>query len=163
MQPPTGALLCGLGALLVLAACEAKIPTSAEIAQMDVASAQKSASQAGFMRTPANNKTDFFLNGVTVSAERARAIEAKDIGSIEIVKSELPTAATRSSSPPLIGCRRTSRQEPCARLRPTGESKMGRNGAKSRTVRDSTEHLVAHVEGELASMRARTASASAPT
>src|SRR5690349_3594360 len=73
-----GALLSGFGTLLVLAACEAKVPTSAEIAQMDVASAEKSAAEAGFMRTPDNNRTDFFLNGVLVSAERARAIEAKD-------------------------------------------------------------------------------------
>ena len=90
MQLAYGALLCGLGTLLVLAACEAKVPTSAEIEQMDVASAQKSAAEAGFMRTPANDRTDFFLNGAPISAERARAIEAKDIGSIEIVKSELP-------------------------------------------------------------------------
>ena len=47
-----GAPLCGLGALLVLAACEAKVPTSAEIAQMDVATAEKSAAEAGLMRTP---------------------------------------------------------------------------------------------------------------
>jgi len=86
-----GALLSGLGTLLVLVACEAKIPTSTEIAQMDVAGAEKSVAEAGFMRTPDNNRTDFFLNGVKISAERARSLAAKDIGSIELVRSELPT------------------------------------------------------------------------
>ncbi len=86
-----GALLSGVGALLVLAACEAKVPTSTEIAQMDVASAQKSVAEAGLIRTPDNNRTDFFLNGVQISAERARSLAAKDIGSIELVRSELPT------------------------------------------------------------------------
>jgi beta-lactamase regulating signal transducer with metallopeptidase domain len=85
-----GALLCGVGTLLVLAACEAKVPTEAEIEQMDVAAAQKSVAEAGLMRTPDNDRTDFFLNGAKISAEQARAIAAKDIGSIELVQSELP-------------------------------------------------------------------------
>ena len=74
-------------ALLVLAACEAKLPTSAEIASMDVASAQRNASEAGFMRTPGNSRTDYFVNGVAVSPEQATVLDAQNIGSIEIVRS----------------------------------------------------------------------------
>jgi hypothetical protein len=77
-----------MGGLLVLAACEARMPTSAEIVSMDVTSAQQSASEAGYIRTPTNNSTDYFINGVKASAEEARAVEAKVIGSIEVVKSE---------------------------------------------------------------------------
>ena len=83
-----GTVLGAMGGLLVLAACEARMPTSAEIASMDVASAQQSASEAGYIRTPTNNSTDYFINGVKASAEEARAVEAKMIGSIEVVKSE---------------------------------------------------------------------------
>ena len=86
-----GAAFGTLSALLVLAACEAKVPTASEIASMDVASAQHTVSDAGFMRTPANDRTDFFVDGAKVTAEQARALQAKEIGSIEVVKSELPT------------------------------------------------------------------------
>jgi beta-lactamase regulating signal transducer with metallopeptidase domain len=151
-----GALLSGVGGLLVLAACEAKVPTSAEIAQMDVATAQKSAAEVGFMRTPDNNRTDFFLNGVLVSAERARAIEAKDIGSIEIVKSELPTgrdtifvtSADRMPRPV------PDRLEANRKLGP-GESAL----LQKKREEASHEKLVQHVEAERAMERTRTASA----
>jgi hypothetical protein len=64
------------------------MPTSAEIASMDVASAQRSASEAGYIRTPTNASTDYFIDGVMASAEQARSVDAKMIGSIEVVKSE---------------------------------------------------------------------------
>jgi beta-lactamase regulating signal transducer with metallopeptidase domain len=150
-----GALLSGVGGLLVLAACEAKVPTSAEIAQMDVASAQKSAAEVGFMRTPDNDRTDFFLNGVLVSAERARAIEAKDIGSIEIVKSELPTGRDtifvtstdqmpRPAPDPLEANRKLAPGEYAVLQKKVDEA--------------SHEKLVQHVEAERAIERMRTAS-----
>ncbi len=150
-----GALLSGVGALLVLAACEAKVPTSAEIAQMDVARAEKSAAEAGFMRTPDNNRTDFFLNGAPVSAERARAIEAKDIGSIEIVKSELPSGrdtifVTTSDQ---LSRRVPDSLEANRRLAP-GEYAV----LQKKISEDSREKLVQHVEAERAAERMRTAS-----
>ena len=154
----SGALLCGLGTLLVLAACEAKIPTSAEIATMDVASAEKSAAEAGFMRTPANNRTDFFFNGVAVSDEFARAIEAKNIGSIEIVKSELPTGRDT------IYVTSPDRMNLSAKTPDSLEAaRFGRSVYafdQKRTSEASSEKLVAHVEAERAMMRRRTADAS---
>jgi beta-lactamase regulating signal transducer with metallopeptidase domain len=86
-----GAVVITLGGALMFVACEAKVPTAADVSAMDVASAQRSASEAGFMRTPSNDRTDFFINGVRVSADQARALEARKIGSIEVVKSELPS------------------------------------------------------------------------
>jgi len=149
-----GALLGGLGALLVLAACEAKVPTSAEIAQMDVASAEKSAAEAGFMRTPDNNRTDFFFNGTPVSAERARAIEAKDIGSIEIVKSELPSGRDTIfvTSADRLARRVPDSLEANHRFGP-GEYAM----VQKKVAEASSEKLVAHVEAERAVERMRTA------
>jgi hypothetical protein len=83
------ALLVGAtGALFVLAACEAKVPTSAEIASMDVATARHSTEKAGMFRTRADRDVDYFVNGVKTSAEMTNAIDGHSIGSVEIVKSE---------------------------------------------------------------------------
>jgi len=150
-----GALLSGVGGLLVLAACEAKVPTSAEIAQMDVASAQKSAAEVGFMRTPDNDRTDFFLNGVLVSAERARAIEAKDIGSIEIVKSELPTGRDTIF---VTSTDRMPRPAPDP-LEANRKLAPGEYAVLQKKVDEAShEKLVQHVEAERATERMRTAS-----
>jgi beta-lactamase regulating signal transducer with metallopeptidase domain len=152
-----GALLSGVGGLLVLAACEAKVPTEAQIAQMDVAGAEKSAAEVGFRTTPDNNRTDFFLNGVPVSAERARAMEAKDIGSIEIVRSELPTgrdtifvtSADRMPShvPDSLEASHVFGEKEYAMVR-------------KKVSEASSEKLVAHAEAERAMEWMRTADAS---
>jgi beta-lactamase regulating signal transducer with metallopeptidase domain len=152
-----GALLCGLGTLLVLAACEAKIPTVAEIARMDVASVEKRAAEAGLMRTPANDRTDFFLNGMPVSDEFARAIEAKNIGSIEIVKSELPTGrdtifVTSVDRMPL----RTKTPDSLEAAHFDGTEYSFERKQASEAL---SEKLVAHVEQERAAERMRTADA----
>lgn len=83
-----GLVLGAMGGLLVLAACETKLPTSADIAAMDVASAQRTAAKAGFVRTPSGNDVDYFINGVKSSSEQANALDAAKIGSVEVVKSE---------------------------------------------------------------------------
>ena len=83
-----GLVLGGMGGLLVLAACEAKVPTAADIAAMDVTSAQRTAAKAGFMRTPSGHDVDYFINGVRSSAEQATKLDGKQIGSVEVVKSE---------------------------------------------------------------------------
>ena len=156
-----GLVLGAIGGLLVIAACETKVPTAADVAQMDVASAQRSAAQAGVARAPGRNSTDFFVNGVRVTAAQARALEAKDIGSIEVVKSEradgrdtiLVTTADRMPK----GLKAELRAREAEK-----EGKGGRETFESKVVRDSTEHMVAHVERELDGMRLRTASEGTP-
>jgi beta-lactamase regulating signal transducer with metallopeptidase domain len=83
-----GLVLGATSGLLVLAACEAKLPTSADIAAMDVASAQKTAAKAGFVRTRSEHDADYFINGVKASEGQANALEGSKIGSVEVVKSE---------------------------------------------------------------------------
>jgi hypothetical protein len=83
-----GLMLGAVGGVLVIAACEAKVPTAADIASMDVASAQRTAAKAGFMRTVPDRDVDYFINGVRSSAEQANSLDAKKIGSVEVVKSE---------------------------------------------------------------------------
>ena len=148
-----GLVLGAIGGLLVIAACETRLPTSADVAQMDVTSAQRSAAQAGLARTPASDATDFFVNGVKVTAAEARALEAKVIGSVEVVKSELPTGRDT------IFVTTTDRmpKELKSKLRAPEiehEGKGPQELSQMKTVRDSTEHMVAHVERELASAHA---------
>jgi hypothetical protein len=83
-----GLVLGAIGGLLVLAACEAKLPTSADVEQMDVASVQRTAAKAGFVRTPSEHDVDYFINGVRSSSEQANSLDATKIGSVEVVKSE---------------------------------------------------------------------------
>ena len=148
-----GLVLGAASGLLVLAACEAKLPTSAEVAEMDVASAQRNAARSGLMRTPASDATDFFVNGVKVTADEARALEAKVIGSIEVVKSEQPTGRDTLYVTTVDRMPKGLKTALQARERER-EEKTGQTGGLMRVVRDSTEHMVGHVERELANMRA---------
>ena len=83
-----GLVLGAIGGLLVLAACEARLPTSADVAEMDVASAQRTAAKVGFVRTPSGHDVDYFINGVRSTSEQANSLDAKQIASVEVVKSE---------------------------------------------------------------------------
>ena len=80
-----GLALGAAGGLLVLAACEAKVPTAAEVASMDVGSIEKRAAQLDPLDGKAA-RADYFVNGAPVSADSARSIAAAKIGSVEVVK-----------------------------------------------------------------------------
>jgi beta-lactamase regulating signal transducer with metallopeptidase domain len=146
-----GVALAAAGGLLVLAACEARVPTSAEIAQMDVAGAQRSAAEGGFLRTPSKVGVDYFVNGVRVNAEQARALEARQIGSIEVVKSELPTGRDTIFVTTLDRMRRPALKSDPAEAARYGGSEYSFDRKR---MSDSTEKMVAHVERELAAVRA---------
>jgi beta-lactamase regulating signal transducer with metallopeptidase domain len=73
-----------LSALVV--ACEAKLPTSSEIAAMDVAAAERSATASMLKRE--EGELRYVVDGERWSAERARALRADEIGSIEVTKSD---------------------------------------------------------------------------
>ena len=81
-----GTALAAVGGLIVLAACEAKVPTAAEIASMDVAALEKKSAQLDVVGGKIA-KADYFVNGERVSADSARSIVAAKIGSVEVVKS----------------------------------------------------------------------------
>jgi beta-lactamase regulating signal transducer with metallopeptidase domain len=82
-----GLLLGAVGCLLVLVACEAKVPTAAEVASMDVGTLEKKAAQLDLLDGKIA-KADYFVNGEAVSADSARSIVAAKIGSVEVVKSQ---------------------------------------------------------------------------
>ena len=155
--------LCGAAALAVLVACEAKVPTAADVASMNVASAEKTASDAGLLRTPSSSSVDFFVNGEKVTPEQARAMEAKIIGSIEVVRSERAGGRdtifvttsdrmpkVRASAKAVLGAPELAREE-------TSRNHLSKDTLRVRTMKtmnDSSEHMVAHVERELAMVRA---------
>ena len=118
-----GAAVITLGAALTFVACEAKVPTAADISAMDVAGAQRS----------------------------ARALEARRIGSIEVVKSELPSGrdtifvTTADRMPPS-----TPRSDSAEAARYGGSE----YAFERKQMSDSTEKTVAHVELELAGAKA---------
>ena len=79
-----GGALSAMAGLLVLGACEAKIPTAAEIDAMDVGKLESAGASSGMFGKFDN--ADFLVDGVWKSREEALAIDAKMIGSVEVVK-----------------------------------------------------------------------------
>ena len=87
------AALCAAAALSLAAACEARVPTSAEIQSMDAASAERTAAKAGFIEAH-GAKTQFYVNDVKVSAQEAHAIAPNDIATINVEKGTGADAAS---------------------------------------------------------------------
>lgn len=83
-----------LATLAVLVACEAKLPTAAEVAQMDVADAEAALDQSASM-VLADGKTTYFVDGVEVSAEEARRLAPEKIAAMELSHSDEPTGMSR--------------------------------------------------------------------
>ena len=80
-------LLCATAALALVAACEARVPTSAEIQSMDVASAERSATKSGMIDAVHGGPTEFYVNGAKVSAAEAHSIAPNDIATVNVEKS----------------------------------------------------------------------------
>lgn len=73
----------GLAASVFITACESKLPTSAEVERMDVASAESRAVKAGMIDTL---HTTYIVDGRTVDAKEAKAIVADKIASVRVNK-----------------------------------------------------------------------------
>jgi beta-lactamase regulating signal transducer with metallopeptidase domain len=151
----SAAVACAIGAVMVLVACEAKIPTSAEIEQMDVASAQRSAAQGGFLRTPSGDRTDIFINGVPASVEAARALEARQIGSITLVKNEFSTGRDTMF---VVTSDRLSHELDRAKSAKEPDPFEQVERSLARKVAPDTQHPVEHVLNERSRMRVRSES-----
>src|SRR5207245_2563840 len=92
MKPhtPRFALLRGGAAVAIavaglLAACEAKMPTAADIQKMDVASAEKSASALRIAKL-VDSTTRYIIDSVSVTAAQARALPAESIATVGVAK-----------------------------------------------------------------------------
>jgi beta-lactamase regulating signal transducer with metallopeptidase domain len=81
------AALCAAAGLTLAAACEARVPTSAEIQSMDVATAERTAGSVGLMQAMHGGQApEFYVNDVKVSADEAHAIPANDIAAVNVEK-----------------------------------------------------------------------------
>ena len=81
--------LGALAALSILVACEAKLPTSAEVEKMDVASAEKAVVQAKLLDEAGAKNVVYKVDGVVVSADKAHALSAKHIARVNVSKGTL--------------------------------------------------------------------------
>jgi beta-lactamase regulating signal transducer with metallopeptidase domain len=78
-----GGALCAAGSLALLVACQAKVPTAAQIGAMDVATAQHNAQ----MFTGGNvaiGKALFYVDGKQVDARAAHALTPNQIASVSV-------------------------------------------------------------------------------
>jgi beta-lactamase regulating signal transducer with metallopeptidase domain len=78
-----GGLAVLLGAAALLAACEAKAPTAADIDAMNGASAEKAARQLGVLQH-VDTAVAYRVDGKTVTAEEARALGATEIAGVAV-------------------------------------------------------------------------------
>lgn len=88
-RPRHAALRIAAGSLValtaVLAACEAKMPTSVDVDNMTAASAERSATQVGLMNGSDSLRT-YYVNGKRVTAAEAHAIASDKIASIGVAE-----------------------------------------------------------------------------
>jgi len=86
--------LCAAAVLSLVAACEARVPTSSEIEAMDVAGAERLAAKTAVETMQGATAPEFYVNGVKVSAAEAHAITPNDIAAVNVEKSKAGAAAT---------------------------------------------------------------------
>lgn len=104
------AALTAVAVAALFAACEARMPTSAEIEEMDVAAVE---SHAGAMipLQDAEN-VSYEIDGVAATAEEARALDAARIATIDVMRSpEGGTVRIRTRSEDAAGDEPTVRRE----------------------------------------------------
>jgi beta-lactamase regulating signal transducer with metallopeptidase domain len=83
----------GAVALVALvAACEAKLPTSADVENMNVAGAETGARKV--MLIGGDTGATYFIDGASATSEQAKALSPERIASIEIMKQQLANATT---------------------------------------------------------------------
>jgi beta-lactamase regulating signal transducer with metallopeptidase domain len=75
-------------ALALLAACEAKMPTAAEVDAMDVASAQRAATGVRMLQKSQMDSATFFVDGRQVDARTANALTPDQIATINVSKND---------------------------------------------------------------------------
>ena len=89
-----GGALCVGGSLALLVACQAKVPTAAQIGAMDVATAQRNAQLFTGPNGP-SERAVFYVDGKQVDARAAHALTPNQIASVSVTHgSDASTPAT---------------------------------------------------------------------
>ena len=81
------AVLGAIAMSAILVACESRLPTSADISSMDVASAEKAAEDSHLFAKEPTTARQYFLNDSAISAAFAHTIAPGRIEGVEIAKS----------------------------------------------------------------------------
>ena len=89
--------LGALAALCILVACEAKLPTSAEVKNMDVASAEKVVVQAKLLDEAGAKNVVYVVDGAVVSADKAHVLNPNQIAAVRVSKGK-PTNTSGTAS-----------------------------------------------------------------
>jgi beta-lactamase regulating signal transducer with metallopeptidase domain len=80
------ATLGAIAGLSILVACEARLPTSADVEKMDVASAEKTLVQSKMLDEKQAGNVVYTIDGRTVSAAEAHAVASNRIASVNVLK-----------------------------------------------------------------------------
>jgi beta-lactamase regulating signal transducer with metallopeptidase domain len=72
-----------LAATVLITACESRLPTSADLEQMDVKAAERQAEVAGVLKA---TRAEYLVDGNVVDARTAMEMKASEIGSISVTK-----------------------------------------------------------------------------
>lgn len=83
-----GSVVGLLGLTALLAACEAKLPTNAEVDRMDAASAEQAARKLSLLQVP-DSTIRFVVDGVPVTAAQAHAYAPEVIASVQVTGRDL--------------------------------------------------------------------------
>lgn len=129
-------LLCATAALALVAACEARVPTSAEIQSMDVASAERSAMKSGLIDAVHGGPTEFYVNGVKVSAADAHSIAPNDIATVDVQR------AADDKAPSIIRIRTVAKSADGSSYR--SASPGAAEGTKGHSLRGLHEKMSSH-------------------
>lgn len=81
-----GGMMGALALVFTFVACEAKLPTTAQIDDMDVAAAEDGARQLQLLNA-ADQEAAYTLDAVPITAEEARSLGSEQIARIEVVRS----------------------------------------------------------------------------
>ena len=84
-----------IAATVLMSACESKLPTSAEVEGMDVASAERQAVRTRMLDT---SKVQYIVDGRVVDAEIAKAIAPEEISSVNVLKRSAAGSEIRVST-----------------------------------------------------------------
>ena len=83
-----GSIVGLLGLTALLAACEAKLPTNAEVDRMDAASAEQAARNLSLLKVP-DSTIQYVVDGVPVTAAQAHAYAPELIASVRVTGRDL--------------------------------------------------------------------------
>jgi hypothetical protein len=82
---PRAVMVAALGIVALVAACEPRLPTQAEVDEMDAAKAEQFMAQAGLAEI---GEAAYYVDGVEATTEEAQSYTAEQVARVEVVKGQ---------------------------------------------------------------------------